>query len=240
VPWLSELKEKRYRAQPVRRVTSVRNRTEANGCWASRPFGTAVCAKQALRSPCFGTDLRTVDFHPSSYGYRPWPQAPIRRIQQSANCSFARYQRHWVLVDYGPCPNAFDTLDHDLILASSGVMVTDGSVLGLLEHSLKQRRWMLDTSTRPRSVGSPQSGVIQFHWLRTSIWIAFDQVHESRGHRIVRLRGLIILTCVATGGIGKNLRWTLARGTFEGDLKLTATAARPICHTAGKVSTSSG
>lgn len=106
---LNELKEKRYQAQPVRRVVLARpgGGERLLGIPTVRDRIVQQTLKQLLE-PLFEPD-----FHPSSYGYRPGRSAhqAINKAQLFINT----YHRYWVVdMDLSKC---FDTLDHDLIIA---------------------------------------------------------------------------------------------------------------------------
>jgi len=78
-----------------------------NGCWASRPFGTAF-VQQALRNLLERSS--TVISDPFELWLPPGPQRPSKAIMQKRNCSIRRYQASlgsgiWT------CPNAMHTLD---------------------------------------------------------------------------------------------------------------------------------
>ena len=73
------------------------------------------------------------EFHPSSYGYRPGRSC--HHAITKATLFIREYQRKWVVdMDLSKC---FDTLDHDLIIASFHKRIKDGSILVLLGKFLK-------------------------------------------------------------------------------------------------------
>jgi len=100
--------EKRYRAQPVRRVT-LPNRNGGEPAFAGHPDRSDRVVQPSTCVPCWNRYFDG-DFHPSSYGYRPGRSAH-QAISKAANCSFAATSVHWVVdMDLSKC---FDTLDHD-------------------------------------------------------------------------------------------------------------------------------
>ena len=180
-----ELREKRYRPLPVKRVE------------IEKPDGgVRKLGVPAVRDRVVQQVLKTIlepifdpHFHPSSYGYRP------KRNTTQAICKVQRFTREfglqWVVdMDLSKC---FDTLDHDLILKRFKTRIADGSIINLLRLFLESGV-MIGREWEPSEVGSPQGGVISP--LIANVYLdEFDQFMKERNHRIVRYADdIIILT----------------------------------------------
>lgn len=211
---LLELKEKRYSACPVKRVTIPK---DGGG---ERKLGIPTVrdrvVQQALRSilePLFDPE-----FHPSSYGYRKG--RGCHHAISKASLFIRRYRRQWVVdMDLSKC---FDTLNHALIIEQFRTKVTDGSILALLKQFLKSGV-MIGERYEATEVGSPQGGVISP--LIANVYLdRFDQLMKSRGHRIVRYADDILILCVSETAARNALK--VAKGYLEGELKLRINAEK--------------
>ena len=205
---LLELKEKRYQAQPVKRVEIDKDDGD------KRRLGIPTVRDRIVQQ-CLSNIMTPIfdpHFHPSSYGYRVGRSC--HQAISKATLFIRRYnKRHVVDMDLSKC---FDTLDHELILKFVRKRITDGSILNLIKQFLNSGV-MIGSTFENSEIGSPQGGVISP--LLSNIYLdEFDQEMMRRQHRIVRYADDILIFCTSTSGAENALK--VASQLLEVTLKL--------------------
>ena len=205
---LLELKEKRYQAQPVKRVEI--DKYDGGKRLLGIPTVRDRIVQQCLSN--IMTPIFDPQFHPSSYGYRIGRSC--HQAISKATLFVRRYnKRHVVDMDLSKC---FDMLNHDLIIKFVRKRITDGSILNLIDMFLKSGV-MVDSAWQKSELGSPQGGVISP--LLANIYLdEFDQEMMKRKHRIVRYADDILIFCTSKSGADNALK--VASHILEVTLKL--------------------
>ena len=205
---LLELQEKRYQAQPVKRVEI--DKDDGGKRLLGIPTVRDRIVQQCLSN--IMTPIFDPYFHPSSYGYRTGRSC--HQAISKATLFIRKYNKqHVVDMDLSKC---FDMLDHDLIIKSVRKRITDGSILNLIDMFLKSGV-MIGSYWQESKLGSPQGGVNSP--LLSNIYLdEFDQAMMQRKHRIVRYADDILIFCTSKSSADNALK--VARHILEVTLKL--------------------
>jgi len=203
----AKLKTGKYQPRPALRVWIPKL-----GSKELRPLGIPPVenrvAEMALRNVLEPVFEHTFARH--SYGFRPGRGAKdaLRRVQQLLEAG-----KTWV-VD-ADIKGYFDNIPQDKLLAEVSQHVSDGKVLELLQHMLKQGVMETGKGWSPTENGTPQGAVISP--LLANIYLnPLDHLMAGQGRDMVRYADDFVLLCAsreeAQSALEAVRQWTQAAG----------------------------
>jgi RNA-directed DNA polymerase len=190
-----ELRERRYRPVPSRRVFIPKPGTTGQRPLSVPPVRDRIvqAAVKIVLEPVF-----EADFLPCSAGFRPG--RPAHDALQVLIDECWRGRRRVVETDIASC---FTAIPHDKLMQAAGERVCDQSVLKLLRVMLRAGV-MQDGQVRREVTGTPQGGVVSPLLCNVCLH-RLDRERDERDGKLARFAGDLVVMCWPASQAGRAL-----------------------------------